>query len=436
MTHSLKRPDVQVVVTTLTTGGLGYVTLVLFARVGGPAEYAGFAVLWAVYYSIAGAAAGLQQEVTRAASVTAGATGPFRARVLIVPLAIGLTLAAAAVAASPWWGHHLSLGVGLLVSVALGACGLAGLLAALGMLSARRRWGTACLLLLLDAGVRLAAVVLVAQLGGGRAAQMFAIASGSLVWVPLLPWLVARFETTTLGPVRRLVPRAGAMVVATGLSGVLIAGFPALVAATTRTALSPETTGLLAALVLFRSPLIAVANGVQSMMLVHILDSSRFGRTVLKAWAACGAVTAVAMLGAAYLGGPLLRLSMGAEFEVTRTEAVVLVLSAGLIALLMISSLTFLAMDRHGVVITGWGVALVASVVVLLLPMELNDRVLVSVLVGPGLSVVIHGVLLMRSTTTPRPHSVSAGREPRPVPLTALKETVLTSGAVRGTPPA
>ncbi len=410
MNAPLARPGALVATTTLVAGGLAYATLVLFAHLAGPGPYVSFAVLWAVYYAVAGAVGGLQQEVTRAASDPAS-RGPFRIQVLVVPLAAGLVLAGVVVAASPWWDRHQGPDAGVVAMAALGACGLAGLVAVLGLLASRRLWGWACLLLLLDATVRLVAVAVAAD--AGRTAQMFAIVCGSLVWLPLLPWLARRLGTRSLGAVGHLSQRVALMVLATGLSGLLIAGFPALVVATSTSSLSPATTGLLAALVLFRSPLILVVNGLRPLLLVHLLDSARsVSRTVFAVWAACAVTSVLAMAGAVAVGGPLLRLSMGDGFEISRVQAAILVGSAGLLAMLTVSGLAFVAMDRHLTAMTGWALAVLATVAALLLPMGLTTRVLVAVLVGPGIPVLVHGVLLSRTRASARHHG-SDGPAPR-----------------------
>jgi hypothetical protein len=391
--------------TTLLAGVLAYVTLALFAHLRGPAPYVSFAVSWAVYYAVAGAMGGLQQEMTRAASAPT-AVGPFRAWLLAVPLATGAVVAAVVAATSPWWDRQHGPSAGVVLAAALGAFGLAGLVSVLGLLSARRNWGWLCVLLLLDATVRLLAVWALAD--GARWQQMLAIASGSLVWVPLLPWLAPRLGTGSLGRPRQLAQRIALMVAATGLSGLLIAGLPALVAVTT-SSLTPATTGLLASLILFRSPLILVVNGLRPLLLVHLLDSSRpVARTVAGAWAACAAATLCAMAGAAWLGRPVLRLTMGSGFEVNRTEAVVLVGSAGLLAVLTVSGLAFVALDRHVVATAGWALAVAVTVAALLLPADVSTRVLVAVIAGPAVPVLLHGVLLSRTGGVSRQHEPRA----------------------------
>src|SRR3954454_11790002 len=69
--------------------------MVVVARASGPRDFASFAVLWAVFFGIGGAFAGLQQEVTRSTAVAARGDG----RTGLLPVVLLLTLPSAAVGA-------------------------------------------------------------------------------------------------------------------------------------------------------------------------------------------------------------------------------------------------------------------------------------------------------------------------------------------------
>ena len=388
-----RAPVGLVTATTLATGLAAYGTLVIFARVAGSSLYVGFAVLWAAYYALAGCLAGLQQEVTRASASWSDAH-PLRLRALGLPLALGLALGVAACLTSPWWARHLATGPLLLGCLLLASVGLAGLVTVHGFLVARRRYGWACCLLLLDAGVRLIAVTVVAKGGGNDVAQLVAVLSGSLVWLPCLPWLV-RLPGFGWESAGAFVGRAASAMAATGLAALLIAGYPALVAATSDSETGIASAGLVAALVLFRSPIILLVNGFRPYLLVHMVTSGRSTRAVVfTLWGAMAVLGAVAAFVAAVVGDAALRVSAGPGFDLTASEAAALVASATLIAMLSLSSIAFVAMDRHLVATLGWALAVLVSLVILVLPLDPDRRVVVSALAGPLLPLAIHAAIL------------------------------------------
>ena len=388
-----RTPVGLVTVTTLTTGLAAFGTLVIYARVAGSSDYVGFAVLWAAYYALAGCLAGLQQEVTRT-SASRSDPRPLRLRALGLPLAVGVALGVVACATSPWWARHLATGPLLLGCVLLASVGLAGLVTVHGFLVARRRWGWACCLLLLDAGLRLVAVTAVATAGGNEVAQLIAVLSGSLVWLPCLPWLV-RLPGFGWESAGAFVSRSASAMAATGLASLLIAGYPALVAATSEAETGVASAGLVAALVLFRSPIILIVNGFRPYVLVNLLTSGRSTRSaVFSLWLAVAALGGVAAAVAAAAGDAVLRVSAGSGFDITASEAAALVVSATLIAMLSLSSIAFVAMDRHLVATLGWALAVLVSLVVLVLPVDPDRVVVVSALVGPVLPLAIHAAIL------------------------------------------
>jgi len=399
MTADGRRGPVGLVAgTTVATGLAAYATLVVYARVAGSADYVGFAVLWAAYYALAGSLAGLQQEVTRT-TASRPDSGPLRLRTLGLPVALGLALGGGACATAPLWARHLATGPLLLGCMVVAGGGLAGLVTVHGFLSARGRWRWACVLLLLDAGVRLVAVVAVARADGNAAAQLVAVLSGSLVWLPFLPWLL-RLPGFGWDSAGAFVGRAASAVAAAGLAALLIAGYPALVAATSHGDAGVASAGVVAALVLFRSPVILLVNGFRPYALVHVLTSDRTARsTVFALWRVIAVVGVAAAVGAAAVGGAALRVSAGDDFDIAPGEAAALVVSATLIAMLSLSGIAFVAMDRHLVAAAGWALAVLVSLAVLVLPLGPDRRVVISALVGPVLPLALHAAILRTDRT-------------------------------------
>ena len=176
---------------------IGWVTLIVVARIDDPKSYASFAVLWAMYYFSAGALSGLQQEVTRS-----GVTGDRQDRahgasVLLLGFYIGLGFAAVVAASYPLWAPVVDASWLILLPMAGGAISLALFITALGVLSAQGRWGVMAGVLVGDALLRLGAVGAVGALTDSAVWYAVAIVLGSLTWIPLL-WLPGEASTRTM----------------------------------------------------------------------------------------------------------------------------------------------------------------------------------------------------------------------------------------------
>ena len=387
------RPLGSVGVTSVVTGVLAYATLIVFARLASETAYVAFAVLWAAYYGVAAAFAGLQQDVTRA--VLENGTG--------VPLwrpAAVLVFATSAVTAiaSPWWGRGVGVGALTAVVVLLALCSLGGLVVVLAVLAADGDWTTWSLLLVLDSVVRLVAVTVAARQDAGLAWQAAAIGSGSVVWLPLLAR--RRLLARRVGPFRALVSSALAAMSATGFAALVVAGLPLLAAATSRHDLGPSLAGLLAALVLFRSPVLLVVNAYRPMLVVRVVEGGRGAPPqVWRLWRVVLAGGALAASAAYAIGPWLLRTTWGQEYVVTREDAALLVVSAVALTLLTISSTALIATGRARMASASWLLTVASTVVLLLVPDGDRDRILAAALLGPLPALVWHAVLLRARRT-------------------------------------
>ncbi|MDN5805452.1 MAG: hypothetical protein L0H26_12840, partial [Microlunatus sp.] len=128
-----------------------------------------------------------------------------------------------------------------------------------------------------------------------------------------------------------------------------------------------------------------------------------------------GPVLGVTLAGAAlaYLVGPsLFRILLGGVYTLAGTTLAALTVSAGLLATLTLTGMFALALYRHGLFAAGWMSATVAAVILLLVPLPLTERVLLSLLVGPLLGVAVHTIglvgTLSRETGKPPPSSGAA----------------------------
>lgn len=370
---------------------IGWLTLILVARIDDSKSYATFAVLWAMYYFSAGALSGLQQEVTRSA-VTRDLRDPVHGMsVRFLGLCIGLGFGAAVAASYPWWGPVVNASWLVLLPMTFGAVNLALLITALGVLAAQGRWSVVACVFLGDALLRLVAVGVVGAFTDSTFWYAVAIVVGGLTWLPLV-WLPGEAATRTLllerWERRGSFARSLTAMASTACASLLLAGLPWLMAITARDDDGALSGSLLAALVLFRSPVLVLTQGLRPVILRTMLNGERtLGRHFWGAVAAYSAVAVVVTVGA-YIAGPwLLSATFGDSFHLRSAHAALLVFSAVLLALATHLNLAFIAMDRHHKATEGWFVAVASTVLVLLLPLGPTDRLMWAAVVGPSAGV-------------------------------------------------
>jgi len=375
---------------------IGWLTLIVVARVDDPKSYTSFAVLWALYFFSTGALSGLQQEVTRSA-VTRDRRDPAPSTTTVrrLGLSVGLCFAAVVAASYALWGPVVDATWLIVLPMACGAIGLALFITALGVLAAQGRWGVMAVVLVGDSVLRLVAVGIVGALTDSALWYAVAIVCGSLTWLPVL-WLPGEASTRAMlrerWERRGLFERSLAAMASTACASLLIAGLPWLLALTMREDDGVVSGSLLAALVLFRSPVLVLTQGLRPVILRAMLDGGTdLVRHFWRAVAAYGAVAVVVTAGAWVAGPWLLSATFGSSFHVRSVHAAILVFSAVLLALATHLNLAFIAVDRHRKATEGWLVAVASTVIVLLLPIGLTERLMWAAVIGPaaGLAVMV-----------------------------------------------
>lgn len=381
-------------VAVVVSGLLGWLSLAVVARESGPMAYASFAVLWGVFYGFGGTLAGLQQEITRtAASAEPGATGR---SVLAPSLAVGTMVAITAGITSMWWRVG-DLTVGAVPVLAAGLICLTGLVTINGVLTVAARWGTLSALVVGDASIRLIAVIAAVAAEAEAAWLAVAIASGTLVWLPALlaPGIVPALNRptglTTLEFCRRSLPT----MMGAACAGLLVAGYPMLVSLGSPTPISAEQGTLLAALVLFRTPLVMMLYGYRPVILRTMLASQRVWPVVRRSWVRCLGIGLVGVVGGGLMGPWLVHVLYGSEFDVSHVACVTILVSATLLMMLTVSSLGLVAADCQTRSTVGWLLALGFTLLVLLVPLGSEAiSLLAGAVVGPAVGVVAHATSL------------------------------------------
>jgi O-antigen/teichoic acid export membrane protein len=393
------RAPAAVVASTVVAALMGWLLLVIGARLLGADGYARFAVFWAFYFALAGLLLGVQQEtarsVSRAREVEVSTGAPLGSRVL-PPALLLVGLAAVALAAtSPAWAPGL-LGEDWLPVLALSIVGFLSLTVQstiLGSLAARQAWASFTSLTVAASAIRLAVVLAVCLLLPTDAWLVLGIASGSAAWVVFVASpefrtaLVAQGE----GMPRKFVAGATSTMVGSLFSGLLATGFPVLVSLTSDVPLDATAGVVFAAVMVTRTPLLMPVNALQLMMITYFVR----GRDAL--WHAAARIVALAVamcvpfvLLAGVIGPWALELVLGPEFRVPGTELAWLVTGATLLVILTITGTALIAVDHHVASAAGWGAAVLVTCLLLGLDADLMGRTIVALIGGPAAGICVH----------------------------------------------
>ncbi|MFW0786614.1 polysaccharide biosynthesis protein [Gordonia sp. CPCC 206044] len=393
----------RVTVATLIAAASGYLVLLLAARDLGPAGYAVFAVFWAAYGMVTGAQNGQLQETTRAVRANVEsrdrADDGDRARPWLTNVLVGVALGALVAVTSPLWSGHVFseyrwLSVALL-SVGVASFAVYAHLA--GALSGTVSWGPFAALLSVDALIRLVASVVAVVLGLGLVAFLVITVVGSVSWMLLLIGSSSARRCVGLPadvPTHRFTANTVTAMAAAAASAVLVMGFPVLINATDGIGgrADAATVGaVVLAVTLTRAPLLVPLNSFQGVLITRFVDGRHRLMTALQAPVA--AVTAIGVVGAgaAWLIGPwLLTTVFGADYRLSGSALAGLTLGATAVALLTITGAAAVATAAHRWYAAGWWVATIASILLLLLPLDVQTRVVVALIGGPVVGMVVH----------------------------------------------
>jgi len=381
---------------TLTTGLLGWVTVVVVGRAEGPAVFAAFAVVWGLFFGVGGSFAGLQQEVTRTVTeADRDGTAPTRLLGPVLGLAVPAVVLVAVVSLADGGAEQAAaLGLGLL--------GLALMTFLSGGLAARDAWRSLAVLMTADAVLRTSAVT-VCVVADRNDLLPWAIAVGAFAWAPLLAVPDVRRALAAHGrdPVPVLSRKALAAMASTGCAALLVAGFPLLVSVARPGELGSAVGVLLATLILVRAPLLVVLYGFRPVVLRGFLAAGvSVPRAVVRWWVVLGGAGLLGVALAALVGPPVVRGVFGDGYSSSRTDLALLAAGSVLLAMLVVSGIALVALDRHGASVSGWLTAVVASLVVLAVPGSDRDALLLACTAGPLVGLAVHAATLASRPAT------------------------------------
>ena len=397
-----------VVIATIIVAVAGYLVLVVAAPALGPAKYSVFAAFWSALYLAVGSIFGIQQEITRQVSASAGGQEvPKRPRVLVSGLLVAGALAVLVVASAPVWAARaFGSDAGLfVVLIALAILLYAGQSVMIGALAGDAKWGSYSAVLIAEAVSRLGFILVAATFVAK--VEPFAVASVAAMatWLVFLSAktpreaLLARGAdhlTSSLGRLSHSIGGAAS-------SAVLVTGFPLLLALTGHTADRAQMGVVVLVVTLTRAPVLLPMNAFLGM-LIGRLSQNRAGRIweqVKGPAILIVSASAAVAIGGYFLGDPLLRFVFGSTYQSDGWFIAGAALVAGMVGLLSLSGAVAIAAELHSVYLLGWLLAALTSTALLALPISLQPRVLLALAIGPLIGMAVHavGIRLRRGRT-------------------------------------
>ena len=386
----------------------GYALLTVVGRTLRPADFGLFVAFWGVLFGLGSALSTIEQESARqAASRGQRDAGPPAAAVTTAAAALAGLVAALTLV--PAVSHRVygqaDIRIGLVVVLA--ALGFAVQFAVRGQLIGSDAVRSYSRLLVAEPAARLLALCAVLVLAGmDLATAAAAVAAGSFAW---LAWMgraraILPRRRLPLSSWRAATLRAGSLMLGAALTASVITGFPTLV---TILVGHPGAAGgvVFAALTVSRVPLLLVSP-VQAVAVPFVVRArERHGpaggaqlRKGLVVGSLLFASLGVAAGALAWVAGPwVVRLVYGDAYRISGSAIALLVLSACLLAWVLLLSAALIALARHRAMVAMWAVAVTATVVWLLLsPLDVVATTAVGSLIGPLAGLACAAPLLWR----------------------------------------
>ncbi|MEP6480441.1 MAG: hypothetical protein ABJA94_00360 [Rhodoglobus sp.] len=417
----MKRAAAQVGAAAIVVAVAGYVAQFLAARWLGPADYTRFAVFWSVLFVVVGCLGGISQEVIRVSRVAklrldAGLapgpdTGP-TPRIGAVAVSMGAATAVTVFVSGLFWGPSV-FGADWRPSLALlsiAAVLVGGALAVGGMVAGLARWRTYSLLVILEGVARLvffviAALLLPNVIGFSIAAVLAFVPQIliALLWSPLRRESFSIRSDTAVAESTTRILRAMA---ASGLSGVLVIGWPALLSTAANANPRGSTAVSLGVLILLvtltRAPLMVPLTSFQNALVARFTGLGLHER---RRWVAVGVgmiLAASALLSglAALFGPPLLPLVFGDRYHADAGIIAALTAATAGLGIITLTGVAAITAARHSLYLAGWSAAIAAALLVLFLaPVPFEWAAVLALAIGPliGATVQLAALRIPRS---------------------------------------
>ena len=395
-----------------------WATLVLAGRMAGPSGYVTFSALWGLFYSVAGALYGYQQEVTRTVAtplleLAPRATARHPWPVGMVAGAVGVVAACAVALLTILVGASSpSAPTSVVVVMTVGALIQVGYSTVNGVLAGTGSWRTLAGVILAEALVKLVLTGLVLDASTAPGTVALVVLSGTMVWPAAL--VARRTRHRIAAALRRPMARAHAnvplAVLIAGCSALLLAGFPFLLASTAiRHHL--QAPGVVAAAVTFgRGPLLVLAPPLAVVLMQRIASTTEVVR-LSRLHVGVIAISAAGVVLSGWAIGPsVLRLLLGSAYSIERTFAAEIILSAFLLLGQVLTGTILMGLSMHGRAALGWGISTVCTLGALQAPLAPGAALASALLVAPAVGLLVHCQALRSSMRGA--HSMVQTRQP------------------------
>ena len=390
-----------VLIATAIAGALGYaIQLLAPALLTDESVYVAFSVFWSTLYLGVSAMSGVQQEVTRAAHPAEHE--PASSMLRTFTLAAGALVVVASAIVALLFGSSI-LPVPIIQTWAVLAAGLVGYLAVAvlsGVLYGLRLWRGVAGIMILDAVIRAALLIVGFALGLpiGWLALLVAIPFGlafGIMWIAVRHRVVGAFRLDV--PLNRFAAHTWGTVGAAAASGVLITGLPMLIGITASDT-PPETLGaLLLTITLTRAPIVVPIIALQSFLISAVFRRGQVHPArLIRILGLLLGIVALLAVAAAFIGPPIVAWVSAGRFEIAGWAVSIVVLSAGLVGAMSVTSPALISARRHSANFVGWLVAALLTIGALLLPIEDSVRVAIALTLPAVVGLVIQVVALTR----------------------------------------
>lgn len=380
----------------------GIVILLITSHHLTPADNAEFMSFWAALFFVCGVLGGIQTEATRAigaARLKPVPPGGSRVRVIFAGLIVGALAALAILLLSPLLGAFVFRDNAGLITAALVVTAIVfschSTLA--GALQGSHQWPIFARLVSLEALTRLAAIAIAALL----AAPLIGVELSCLV--ALSAWIIvvlfskrARTALVSRADVGlpTLLRHMWHALLSAASSSALIVAFPILVKLTTSEAEYAVSAPLLLAISLTRAPIMVPLQAFQGLALTQVLRNRESGWTALRK--PIGLLLLIGTAGAVVAGllGPYIMPIFGPQYHVDGLVLSLLTFAAVLMAVLTLLGTAVIALGYHRAYSAGWVTATIVAILLLLLPLPVDMRCVLSLTVGPLVGVLVHASAL------------------------------------------
>ncbi|MBU4214661.1 MAG: hypothetical protein KJ792_08405 [Actinobacteria bacterium] len=391
----------------------GFALLALIGRLLSPADFGRFVAFWGILFGLGSSLSTLEQETARRTASGVDDSGTSIPAVTTVSALLAALVAAVTLLPPVAARLYGSAGSHIGIVVGLAAVGFAVQFTVRGVLMGSDSLGAYSGLVVAEALTRLVLVLAVAaSIGVTLSTAAISVAAGSFAW---LGWfgrarVVLPRVAIPVAEWGRAARRSTSLMLAAALNASVVTGYPTMVAGLTGHASGGASGAVFAALTVSRVPLLLVSP-IQALTVPAVVrwrlaaesgGPSRLRRLLVLGTVGSGALGAIGAAIGWFWGPWLVQLVYGAAYVVSPGAVALLVLSAFLLAWVLLLSATFIALSGHAQMITMWAVAVAATALWLVVsPQPVVQTTAVGALIGP-LAALAVALPLLWSLTRPR----------------------------------